>query len=76
LSLHAHGDIIGLGRLAKHVTTATAIVDTYASVVTDADLDRAITNDNRLFFRVAEAGERGFDYLRKFSAGDCPYQCF
>jgi CRP/FNR family transcriptional regulator len=61
------GDIIGLGCLAKHVTTAKAMVDTYASVITDADLERAVTNDNRLFFRVAEAGEREFDYLKNRS---------
>jgi len=61
------GDIIGFGRLAKHVTTAKAMVDTDVSVITDADLDRALTNDNRLFFRVAEAGEREFDYLKNRS---------
>ena len=61
------GDIIGLGRLAKHVTTAKAMVETSVSVITDADLDRALTNDNRLFFRDAEAGEREFDYLKNRS---------
>ena len=84
------GDIIGLGYLTTHVSTAKAMVDTYVSVITDADLDRALTNDNRLYFRVAEAGEREFDYLRnkslnaeptdptpaprKLSAGDCKHQ--
>ena len=58
------GDIIGLGYLTTHVSTAKAMADTYVSVITDADLDRALTNDNRLYFRVAEAGEREFDYLR------------
>jgi CRP/FNR family transcriptional regulator len=61
------GEIVGLGRLATHVTTAKAMVDTDVSVITDADLDRALTNDNRLFFRVAEAGEREFDYLKNRS---------
>ena len=61
------GDIIGLGRLAKHVTTAKAMVETSVSVITDADLDRALTNDNRLFFRDAEASEREFDYLKNRS---------
>ena len=61
------GDIIGLGRLAKHVTTAKAMVETSVSVITDADLDRALTNDNRLFFRDAEAGEREFDHLKNRS---------
>jgi CRP/FNR family transcriptional regulator len=61
------GDIIGLGCLATHVSTAKAMVDTYVSAITDADLDRALTDDNRLFFRLAEAGEREFDYLRNRS---------
>jgi CRP/FNR family transcriptional regulator, anaerobic regulatory protein len=61
------GDIIGLGRLAKHVTTAKAMVETTVSVITDADIDRALTNDNRLFFRIAEAVEREFDYLKNRS---------
>jgi len=61
------GDIIGLGCLATHVSTAKAMVDTYVSVITDVDLDRALTNDNRLFFKLAEAGEREFDYLKNRS---------
>jgi CRP/FNR family transcriptional regulator len=61
------GEIIGLGCLAKHVSTAKAMVDTYVSAITDADLDRALTNDNRLFFRHSEAGEREFEYLRNRS---------
>ena len=61
------GEIIGLGCLGTHVSTAKAMVDTYVSVITDADLDRALANDNRLFFRHAEAGEREFDYLRNRS---------
>jgi CRP/FNR family transcriptional regulator len=58
------GDIIGLGYLPTHVSTARAMVDTYVSVITDADLDRALTNDNRLFFRLVEAREREFDYVK------------
>ena len=58
------GDIIGLGYLPTHVSTAAAIVESCVSVVTDADLDRALTIDNRLFFRLVEAGEREFDYLK------------
>jgi len=61
------GEIIGLGCLATHVSTAKAMVDTCVSAITDADLDRALTNDNRLFFRHAEAGEREFEYLRNRS---------
>ena len=59
------GDIIGLGYLPTHVSTAKAMVETCVCVITDADLERALTNDNRLFFRLIEAGEREFDYVRK-----------
>jgi CRP/FNR family transcriptional regulator len=61
------GDIIGLGCLATHVSTAKAIADTYVRAITDADLESALANDKRLFFRVAEAGEREFDYLQNGS---------
>jgi CRP/FNR family transcriptional regulator, anaerobic regulatory protein len=66
------GDIIGLGYLPTHVSTATAMVETCVCVITDADLDRALTNDRRLFFRVAEAGEREFDYLKNRSLNADP----
>ncbi len=68
------GDIIGLGYLPTHVSTATAMVESCVSVVSDADLDRTLTNDNRLFFRLVEAGEREFDYLknRSFKADPHP----
>ena len=59
------GDIIGLGRLAKHVTTAKAMVETTVSAITETDIDRALTNDHRLVCRIAEAREREFDYLKK-----------
>jgi CRP/FNR family transcriptional regulator len=66
------GDIIGLGHLATHVTTAKAMVETSVSAITDADLERALANDNRLFFRLAEAGEREFDYLKNKSLNADP----
>ena len=66
------GDIIGLGHLATHVTTAKAMVDTSASAITDADLERALANDNRLFFRLAEAREREFDHARNRSLNADP----
>ena len=61
------GDIIGLGSLPTHVTTAKAMVEASVCVITDMDLERALTNDNRLFFRNAEAGEREFHYLKNRS---------
>ena len=61
------GDIIGLGYSPTHVSTARAMVETCVSIITDADLDRALKNDNRLFFRLVEARERDFDYLKNRS---------
>jgi len=66
------GDIIGLGCLPTHVSTATAMVDTSVCVVTDLDLERALTNDNRLYFRLVEAKEREFDYSRSRSRNAGP----
>ena len=36
------GDIIGLGHSTTHVSTAKAMVETNVSIITDADLDRAL----------------------------------
>jgi len=66
------GDIVGLGSLATHVSTAKAMVESCVSAITNVDLDRALTNDNRLFFRLVEAGEREFDYLRNRSLNASP----
>jgi CRP/FNR family transcriptional regulator, anaerobic regulatory protein len=67
------GGIIGLGYLPTHVSTATAMVESCVSVITDADLDHALTNDNRLFFRLVEAGEREFDCLKNRSLKADPH---
>ena len=61
------GDIIGLGYSPTHVSTAKAMIETDVSIITDADLDLALQQDNKLFFRLADAGEREFDYFRNRS---------
>jgi CRP/FNR family transcriptional regulator, anaerobic regulatory protein len=61
------GDIVGLGHSPTHVSTAKAMVESNVSVITDADLDRALQNDSKLFFKLADAGEREFDYFRNRS---------
>ncbi len=58
------GDIIGLGHLRSHVTTAQAMVDTVVSLVTEVELQNILESDDRLSFRQAAAVEREFDYLR------------
>ena len=64
------GDIIGLGRLPTHVSAAKAMVKTCVSIITDADLGRALSNDSCLSFRIIEAGEREFEYQRSRLLGD------
>jgi CRP/FNR family transcriptional regulator len=58
------GDIIGLGHLAHHVSTAQAMVDTVVSLVSDEAFSSTLDEDDRLSFRLASAVEREFDYLR------------
>ena len=40
------------------------MVETDVCVITDVDVHRAHTNDNRLFFKLAEAIDREFDNLK------------
>lgn len=58
------GDIIGLGHLDVHATTAQAMVDTVVSLVSEDELKHALDSDDRLSFRLTAAVEREFDYLR------------
>lgn len=58
------GDIVGLGHLRHHVSTAQAMVDTVVSLVSDEEFDEALDTDDRLSFRLAAAVEREFDHLR------------
>jgi CRP/FNR family transcriptional regulator len=58
------GDIVGLGHLAHHVSTAQAMVDTVVSLVSEETFTAALEKDDRLSFRLASAVEREFDYLR------------
>jgi CRP/FNR family transcriptional regulator len=58
------GDILGLGYLAEHVSTAQAMVDTVVSLVTEEEFAETLESDDRLSFRLAAAAEREFDYMR------------
>jgi CRP/FNR family transcriptional regulator len=59
------GDIVGLGHLREHASTAQAMVDTVVSPVSDEEFTDALESDDRLSFRQAAAVEREFDYLRE-----------
>lgn len=66
------GDIIGLGHLDKHVSTAQAMVDTTVSIVPEAELPAILESDDRLSFRLSAAVEREFDHLRDQSLAKKP----
>ena len=58
------GDIVGLGSLGEHVSTAQAMVDTSVEVLSDDELERAIGADAALAARMASAADREFDFMR------------
>ncbi|MGZ8408963.1 MAG: Crp/Fnr family transcriptional regulator [Hyphomicrobium sp.] len=59
------GDIVGLGSLGEHVSTAQAMVDTSVAIISDEELDRALAADAALASRMASATDREFDFLRR-----------
>lgn len=59
------GDIVGLGTLDHHVSTAQAMVDTVVSVVSEAELSRLLTLDDVLALKAASAADVEFDYVRQ-----------
>jgi CRP/FNR family transcriptional regulator len=58
------GDIIGLGHLSTHVSTAHAMVETLVSVVAETDFDRVLAANHLLSLRLTAAVDREFNYLR------------
>ena len=66
------GDIIGLGYLPTHSSTAMAMVETMVALVSALELELALMNDDRLSYRLADAGEHDFDYLRAKAVGVTP----
>lgn len=66
------GDIIGLGHLDVHSTTAQAMVDTVVSLISEDELKNVLDIDDRLSFRLTAAIEREFDYLRDRTIGRAP----
>jgi CRP/FNR family transcriptional regulator len=59
------GDIVGLGSLGEHVSTAQAMVDTSVAILTNEELERALAMDAALASRMASATDREFDFLRR-----------
>lgn len=61
------GDIVGLGHLSSHISTAQAMVESRVTEVADADIETLLETDDRLPLLLASAGEREFDYMRDVS---------
>ena len=62
------GDIIGLGYLSDHTSSAVAMVDTVVSVMSTDTLEQQLAVDDGLALSLAAAGEREFEFLRAKSA--------
>ena len=58
------GDVIGLGYLPGHTSSAVAMVDTVVSVMPTDTLEQRLAVDDRLALSLAAAGEREFEFLR------------
>lgn len=58
------GEIIGLGHLQGHVSTAQAMVDSVVSRVSEEEIADLLEVDDRLPLLLASAGEREFAYMR------------
>ena len=58
------GDIVGLGNLSTHISTAQAMVDSVVTVMPDDEIEVLLDFDYRLPLLLASAGEREFDYIR------------
>ena len=58
------GDIIGLGHLDVHTSTAQAVAKTIVSPVSEEEFEQLLETDGLLAARFTAAGDREFDYLR------------
>lgn len=58
------GDIVGLGHLDYHVSSAQAMVETTLVPVSEEEFASALASDDQLSMRLAAAGDREFDVLR------------
>lgn len=66
------GDIIGLGHLQSHVSSAQAMVDTVVSLVSEEAFETELETEDGLSFRQAAAVEREFEYLRDKCRAETP----
>ena len=58
------GDIVGLGQLDEHVSTAQAVAETVVSFVTPEEFEHELDSDGQLASRAAAADDLEFDFQR------------
>lgn len=58
------GDVVGLGHLSTHVSTAQAMVDSEVERLSVSDVEQLLKTDDRASFQLASAAEREFAYMR------------
>lgn len=63
------GDVVGLGFLADHISTAQAVTDTVVVALNEADLTRAVSDEPGLAARLAAAADREFEFVRQRALG-------
>jgi CRP/FNR family transcriptional regulator len=66
------GDIVGIGHLSEHISTAQAMVDTTVALLSEKELDEALEQDAALAARMASAADREFDFLRRRALASGP----
>lgn len=63
------GDIVGLGSLPDHISTAQAMVDTGVEWLTEAEVAELLQNDAALAARLASCADREFEFVRRRALG-------
>lgn len=63
------GDVVGLGSLAEHVSTAQAMVDTRVVALSPTEFEALLAKDAALATRASAAADREFAYIRRRALG-------
>lgn len=63
------GDVVGLGSLPEHVSTAQAMVDTRVVALSDEEFEALLAKDAALATRASAAADRDFAYVRRRALG-------
>lgn len=58
------GDVVGLGNLSTHISTAQAMVESVVSILSDDEVEDLLDTSDTVPLLLASAGEREFDYIR------------